>query len=121
MVADAEFQPPLCRGGHEHSAEVFFGSLVDAVPWRKVCAVHEECFMVGGHVREIFGARFYNHIDICIGIEIFGMEQGNEILVSECGGTSIVGNVPGIKGRTRPDVVFVVHSPAIPFRAIARD
>lgn len=113
VVRCGEMQPMAFRSLAQFAEDVAMRPHIVGVPAGQFTAVHLEAVMMFGYGHVVPGAGFAEQVEPGVGVEAFGGEQGDEILVPEVLLRTVCGAMM-IEFR----VAFDVHVARIPFVAV---
>ena len=102
-----------CR---EFSIHIAMGAHFLRSPVREIAVVHGKAIVVFEDGHDVTCARFFEEFCPCLGVEFFGLEHGDKVLVAKTGQRTVCCEVVFIDLGS-----FEVHLPGIPFTAECRN
>src|ERR1700734_2405870 len=100
---DAEVEAAGAGGLFELADDVAVWTHAGGVPGGHVGVVHGEAIAVLGHGDDVFGSGAGEETDPATGVEVFGVEHGDEVFVTELG-LRAVGGYGVLEGGIAGDV-----------------
>src|SRR5713101_1326490 len=90
MIAHTEFQAMGARGFTPQADDVFLRTHVYGVPAIVSGVPKVEVIVMYSHAHEVLGASFLVQADQIFGIELCALPKGNQILIAEFRGMSVM-------------------------------